>query len=275
MNHPHGRNRRLAAIATLSVACAWASPARAYRPFDGTDADVADVGNFELELGPVGWYSLGPGHYLVAPATVLNLGIVRGWELVGDFQNFVGLEPLPGEARVRLLETDVLLKALLVSGSLQGEGRGPSAAVEFGPLIPNVNGEEGFGASCDLIVSQRWEGLVLHANNWVQLTRGSLHLEWFEGVILEGSLEDAFRPVGEVFVEHEWVTGITEWSGLVGGIWRAKSGLDFDVGLREARLGDQPVTEVRLGLTWTFGVWRPEEPAGHGMSPHRQLVISE
>jgi len=28
------------------------SSAHAYRPFDGTDADVAELGEFELELGP-------------------------------------------------------------------------------------------------------------------------------------------------------------------------------------------------------------------------------
>jgi hypothetical protein len=266
------RGRGIIATA-VALTIAWASPASAYRPFDGTDADVADVGNFELELGPAGWYSQGAGHYLVAPATVLNLGVARGWEIVADFQNFVGLDPLPGEAKVRLLETDVLAKLLVVPGSLQGVGRGPSAAVEFGPLLPNVNGEEGLGASCDVVVSQRWSGLVIHANNWIQLTRGTRHLDWFEGIIFEGSLEDAFRPVGEVFVEHEWVAGVTTWSGLVGGIWRARDGLDLDVGLREARIGDQAATEVRLGLTWTIGVWSAEQPAGHGASPHRQFAL--
>jgi hypothetical protein len=267
------RPRAVMAMAAASLAVAWASPARAYRPFDGTDADVADVGNFELELGPASWYFVGSGHYLVAPATVLNLGFAPGWEFVTDFQNFVGLDPLPGQPRFRLLETDALLKLLVVPGSLQGAGAGPSAAVEFGPLLPNVNGENGVGASCDVVVSQRWPGLVIHTNNWIQLTRGTRHVDWFEGAILEGSLQAAFRPVGEVFVEHEWVTGVTTLSGLVGGIWRARSGLDLDVGLREARMGAQAVTEVRLGLTWTVGVWRPGEPAGHGASPHRQFAL--
>ena len=31
-----------------------ASPAAAYRPFDGTDAAVADVGEVEIEFQPVG-----------------------------------------------------------------------------------------------------------------------------------------------------------------------------------------------------------------------------
>ncbi len=270
---PRLRRRAISAMAAASLAIGWASPARAYRPFDGTDADVADVGNFELELGPAGLYDAGTGHYLVAPATVLNLGFARGWEAVVDFQNFVALDPTPSQPRLRLLETDALLKALVVPGSLQDAGPGPSAAVEFGPLLPEVNGDSGVGASCDVIVSQRWPGLVIHANNWIQLTRGTRHLDWFEGMIFEGSLENAFRPVGEVFVEHEWVAGVTTWSGLVGGIWRARSGLDLDVGLREARVGGQGITEVRFGLTWTLGMWRPEEPAGHGASPHRQLAL--
>jgi hypothetical protein len=261
------------AMAAASLSVAWACPARAYRPFDGTDADVADVGNFELELGPANWYFAGPGHYLIAPATVLNLGFAPGWEAVAEFQNFVGLDPLSGQPRLRLLENDALLKLLVVPGSLQGVGPGPSAAVEFGPLLPNLDGESGLGASVDVVVSQRWPGLVVHANNWIQVTRGTRHLDWFEGVILEGSLSDAFRPVGEAFVEREWVTGVVTWSGLVGGIWRARSGLDLDVGLREARMGGQGVTEVRLGLTWTVGVWKPEEPAGHGASPHRQVAF--
>jgi hypothetical protein len=53
-----------------------ASSAWAYRPFDGTDADVAGLGDFELELGPVHWYSQNGSHYVIAPATVLNLALL-------------------------------------------------------------------------------------------------------------------------------------------------------------------------------------------------------
>ena len=35
-------------------ALGWVSPAPAYRPFDGTDAAVADVGEVEIELQPAG-----------------------------------------------------------------------------------------------------------------------------------------------------------------------------------------------------------------------------
>jgi hypothetical protein len=41
--------------------------ARAYRPCDGTDADVAEYGHFELELGPTHYYREGDRNFLIAP----------------------------------------------------------------------------------------------------------------------------------------------------------------------------------------------------------------
>lgn len=238
----------VAVVATPQMA--WA-----YRPFDGTDADVASQGVFELELGPVQWYSQNDTHYAIAPATVLNLGILPGWELVVDFQNFVGMDLPANQARDRLLDTDVLAKAVILPGSLQGSGRGPSVALEAGALLPNVNDENGLGATIDLIVSQRWKGLSVHANSWVELSRTSLNADWFEGVIVEGDVDAKVRPVSEWFVEHDFVAGATTVSGLVGAVWRPASGLDLDAGLREASVHGQRATEVRLGLTWAFVLW--------------------
>jgi hypothetical protein len=186
------------------------------------------------------------------------LGYLPGCELVVDFQNFVGIDVPPGQPRDQLLDTDVLTKVVLVPGVLQGVGHGPSVAMEFGPLLPNINGQSGFGASSNLLVSERLDSVIVHVNNWLQLTRESLHVDWFEGVIIEGDVEARVHPVSEWFVEHEFVANTTTFSGLVGGIWRARDGLDFDMGLREASVGGQRASEVRLGLTWTLGVWHPE-----------------
>jgi hypothetical protein len=242
----------------------WTGDAFAYRPFDGTDADVAELGHFELELGPVHWYSQRDAHYVIAPATVLNLGYAPGWELVVDFQNYVGIDVLPGQPRDQLLDTDILTKGVLIAGVLQDHGAGPSVAAEVGPLLPNVNGQESFGASCDVIVSERWRGLTAHVNSWFELTRGDLHFDWFEGIILEGDVDGSVRPVSEWYVERDFVTRGTTLSGLVGAIWRAHDDVDLDVGLREANVSGERATEVRLGLTWTIGVWKPEERAGRG-----------
>ncbi|HEY3815798.1 MAG TPA: hypothetical protein VGL81_01445 [Polyangiaceae bacterium] len=260
------RHASLAVVLACAVVTA-SGDARAYRPFDGTDADVAEQGDFELELGPVHWYSQQDAHELIAPATVLNLGYAPGWELVIDFQNFVGIDVPPGQARDQLLDTDILTKAVLVKGALQDAGPWPSVAAEFGPLLPDVNGENGLGASLDVIVSKRWKGLAVHVNNWFELSRGDLHFSWFEGAILEGDTEAPIRPVSEWFIEHEFIAGTTTFSGLVGAIWRAKEGLDLDVGLREASVAGERATEVRLGLTWTIGVWEPKEEKGHGGRP--------
>jgi hypothetical protein len=42
------------------VICLLAQPAAAYRPFDGTDAAVADEGEVEIEFQPAGAFSAGP-----------------------------------------------------------------------------------------------------------------------------------------------------------------------------------------------------------------------
>ena len=47
--------------------------ALAYRPFDGTDADVAPRGELELEIGTVG-YLHGRDGTAVAPMQVVNFG---------------------------------------------------------------------------------------------------------------------------------------------------------------------------------------------------------
>lgn len=138
---------------------------------------------------------------------------------------------------------------------MQGAGPGPSVALEFGPLLPNVNGVDGFGASFNAIVSLRWKNFIIHVDDWAELTRTDMHFDWFTGVILEGPFEAPVRPVGELFVEHEWIANVTTWSALAGAIWRARDGLDLDVGLRIARIGDERASEVRLGFTWAVGVW--------------------
>src|SRR5438105_7745125 len=180
------RTRDLA-LSIFAAAIALASPAFAYRPFDGTDGDVADVGEFELEMGPAQYLSNSEGRYLMAPATVLNLGVARGLELVVDFKDFVGLRPVPGQQRMRLLDTDVFLKGVLRRGTLQGE-TGVSIALEAGPLLPEIGGLNGSGAEANLITSYRWDALSLHLNTAAELTRDH-QMETVVSLILEGPHE--------------------------------------------------------------------------------------
>ena len=48
------------------LAMAWHGNALAYRPFDGTDAAVAEPGQVEIELGPAQYLQIGSERTLVA-----------------------------------------------------------------------------------------------------------------------------------------------------------------------------------------------------------------
>ena len=241
-------------VAAASAIVLFASRAEAYRPFDGTDADVAELGSFELELGPVHWYDRAGQNYLIAPATVLNLGIFERTELVVDFQHFVALGALDGRPRQALRGTDILVKHVLREGILQGKS-GLSVALEAGPLTPEINGTNAFGASADLILSYRWAWGTAHFNEWPQYSRVH-NVDLVSGVIIEGPHEWLIRPVSEFSYEQEFHAGRTV-SGLLGAIWTARESFVIDVAFRGARVGAQNAAEARFGFTWALPVWEP------------------
>ena len=226
-----------------------ASPAFAYRPFDGTNGEVSDPGEFELEIGPA--YLASGARYMVAPATVLNFGVAPGMELVADFKNFVGLQRVAGKPRLQLLDTDIFLKRVLRRGVLQGEP-GVSIALEAGPLLPEINGVNAFGAQASLITSYRWDALSLHLNTTAAFTREH-HAEGFLGLIAEGPHDWAVRPVAEVYTEREAGYNAT-YSALAGAIWQVRDRLAIDGGVRHSVQADNGTTEVRLGLTLGVGL---------------------
>ncbi len=260
--------RRAAALLFAASVALSAGRAAAYRPFDGTDADTADVGEFELELGPSHYYRYGSQSYLIAPDTVLNFGVFRDTELVIDVQDFVALggpssrDVTSGHA-VALLDTDVLLKHTFRKGILQGK-TGLSIAAEGGPLTPELHGTGRFGASLDVILSYRWAWGTLHFNEWEQYTREG-YFDEFSGVIVEGPADWRVRPVSEIFFERD--RAVDTYSALLGAIWTLDESLQLDVGFREARIGDTSAEEVRLGLTWAVAMWdkAPDASASHAM----------
>jgi hypothetical protein len=248
----------------LGAGLLLAEPALAYRPFNGTDASVVTRGKFELELGPVSYYQIGGERDLVAPAVVLNYGVVDHVELVFQGLNYVALGANALPSRDRFVDTELSAKIVLREGCLQRK-RGISVAAEPGLLLPQIGGESGAGAGIGGIVTQCLEEkLTVHYNVAVELTR-ELNLDLFGGAIVEGPRALPVRPVAELFIDEELNVGTT-LSALVGAIWVAAEDLDFDVGLRVARSTDvglfgkrfgvvreSLVYEVRLGLTWRFG----------------------
>ncbi len=233
----------------LALAVTWPHPARAYRPFNSTDAAVAGKGEVELELGPIGYLVQSPGRALVAPSVVLNWGFADRWEVVLEGRHFIELGSEIQGPRLRVEDTALSLKHVLREGSLQ-EKSGLSVAMELGALLPTVNGDPGVGVEWALIVSQRWPDLTIHVNGAAAWTRAHEPGQ-FGGVILEGHDAWTVRPVAEVFIESERGRPTTA-SGLVGAIWRARDTLSFDAGVRRSRAGGIDTTEVRLGLTWGF-----------------------
>lgn len=73
---------------SLQAACAFAAlvvflsrAAFAYRPFDGTDADVAKEGEFELELGPVHYFRQNRDHLGDFFSSIILVGGPSRWPL--------------------------------------------------------------------------------------------------------------------------------------------------------------------------------------------------
>jgi len=223
---------------------------------------VADVGEFELELGPLQYQQEGDEKSFLTP-TVLNLGVIPRMELVIDF---VPLYPADGEP-YQVTDTDFFAKFLIRKGVLQDE-TGPSLAVEAGPLLPEVNGQKGFGASANLIVSERWAGLTLHLNNEAELSRSELNFGWLTSLIGEMDLGAPIRPVAEVSFEIDVNSGEKTFGALGGAIWNVTEGFDLDAAGRIASVDGERGFDVRLGLTWAVAAWTPagEESKEHDKS---------
>jgi hypothetical protein len=240
-------------VCALSVSLALARTASAFRPFDGTDADVAETGHFELELAPAGYYRSGQNTTLIAPATVLNLGIYPRFELVCDFKDYLEQEHYGPGSRASIRDTDVLVKWVAREGELQGM-TGLSVAFEGGVLTPELGGTPGYGAQLDSIISKQWPLLTLHFNEQAALTRDKF-LDLFSGLILEGPRAWPARPVSELYLERRAAGPLTR-SALLGVIWPATPGLALDSGVRAAREDNRAAYEFRLGFTWSLPIWR-------------------
>lgn len=238
---------RLVLLAALLALASYAD-ALAYRPFDGTDAAVAEPGVLEVELGPSQYLEQSDRHFFVAPAVVLNYGFTDRWELVlqGNFSHSLA----PDLATSSLLGNALLLKGVLREGSLQDQP-GPSIATEFGFLLPGIGDEPGTGFSAAAIVSQRWQALTVHFNAQAALTREQ-HADLAFSTIIEGPHDWKIRPVAELFYERDF-GGSETGSALVGAIWQVRDNVALDLGLRAGWIDDQPLREVRAGVTFGLG----------------------
>jgi hypothetical protein len=239
-----GKTRHTAIAAIIGVVALFApSPASAYRPFDGTDAAVADFGEVEIEFQPIGAMHTGSTTKPVSDG-VLNFGFAERWELVLQ----TTAQPLPVGGGPSSVPDAAFLKYVVQPGVLQDK-KGPSMAVEFGPLLPDVGGS-GVGFSWSGIVSQRWDWGTVHFNVETNLTQDQ-HGELFFDAIIEGPNTWKVRPVFEIYSDS--VINVSQsYSALAGAIWQVNDKLSFDLAFRYALIDGHPVNELRAGMTFGF-----------------------
>lgn len=226
----------------LALVALWPAAAWAYRPFDSTDAAVADKGAWEFELSPLSFEHNDAGTALVSPAARVNYGIVENWELVaeGQVDNFA-------HGGSQLSEAQLDAKAVLREGSLQDKD-GPSLGTEFSVLMPGIGTEDGAGFEWAGIASQRWDWGTIHFNIAGLLSRDARG-GVFSGLILEGPSRWPVRPVAELTYEHVF-GGDEQYGGLVGAIWQLGDHLALDLGFRHARINSRPDEQIRAGVTF-------------------------
>lgn len=231
--------RRLV-LALFTVVSGAPPAAHADRPFDGTDAAVAETGQVELELGPLqGEHEAGRTTY--TPNAVVHAGIAHNFELVVDLDSIFLADSV--------LASDLLVKHVLRRGGLQG-GTGPSLAIETGVLFPTLPlHSTDAGWSLALIASQVWDPVTVHVN--VQGVYGRYReLGAIASVIVEGPEAWRVRPVAELLASN--VDAETTSSALAGAIWNASDAVAIDLALRVERESGHAGGELRAGVTWTF-----------------------
>jgi hypothetical protein len=226
------------------VACLfilWPTPGFAYRPFDSTDAAVADKGTFEIELSPLSYTHNGAGEDLIAPQARLNYGFAEDWEVVleGQADHF-------SHGGDDLSAAELSLKTIHREGSLQKK-TGASLASEFSILLPGIRADDGAGLQWTGIASQRWEEGAVHLNIGAALTREQKTAA-FAGLILEGPDSWTVRPVAEFVYQRNF--GVSEeWGGLGGLIWKASEHFALDLAYRHGRTEGRSDDQIRAGIT--------------------------
>jgi len=225
----------------------YRSPALGYRPFISTDAAVADPQEMEVELGYFALERTDKENNFIIPQIVMNYGITRDWEVVGEFR----LEKPPAGA-VKLVSPGLFLKGVLREGVLQRQG-GVSVALEVGPLLPSTASEQnGFGFEGIGILSGEVRRFTYHVNVGGGVDRQQINPFFLWGVIGEISLLPSLRLVGEVSGESI-KEKIPDNSVLLGVIWQPpSSSVLLDAGIRKSISAGAPDWQFTTGLTWSF-----------------------
>lgn len=244
-----GRSIGLTALFGWTMAWTGAGLSFAYRPFESTDAAVADAGAWEIEIGAVNLEHDSGGDRVLVPGVRCNYGFAPRWEAVAEGSLQV-LDDSPGGQDVLLTDPRVNLKGILVDGPLQ-EGSAPvSLGVELGALLPEPHGESGAGFEGALLVSWRLGDFAFHVNAGGGLRRGSLEPLAVWGMIVERPVASGSRVAVEVNGKAAHGES-ADTSTLLGVIWE-RGGIAYDAGVRVGLARAAPDVAFTAGLTLRF-----------------------
>jgi len=198
----------------------------------------------EIELGYFNLSRSGGTNTFTTPGLVLNYGVARSLELVGEFR----LDVSPD---VDITDPAVSLKGVVREGVLQDKP-GVSIAIEGSLLLPStVAGERHVGFEAVGIVSGKLAEVTLHVNAGGGVDRAGRGFGVW-GVIGEVPLHPKVRLVGEIngeVVERERPDN----SALLGVIWQpTPRNLFLDAGVRHGISSASPDWQFTVGLTFGF-----------------------
>jgi len=212
----------------------------AYRPFDGTDAAVANRRDGNSSYSRSAHIRKAATRPHRTRPRCLIFGLSEGWEAVFEGQGQTPLSPAgrPG------LTSAAHSSACAAAGQPAGQGRAEGYD-EFGVLFPDSTGENGFGASVAGSISQRWDwgaftqrrGRRSHARHSRPLCRHHCR----------GAGEVEVRPERKFYEEN---SGGRTHLGAGRSDMAVRENLAVDVGLRHALVKRHPATNPRRGDPW-------------------------
>ncbi|MCA9668376.1 MAG: hypothetical protein KC503_22450 [Myxococcales bacterium] len=243
---------------TLSLA----APARAYRPFETTDASVSYLWQLTIEAAPASFLynTLGDTSSL-APTLVLSFGLPLNFELGAGSRLLISLPDADGERTASFVTNTLTLKKIFIEGSMQDlKRRRISLGAEMNLLLPSTNTSEQVGFEAVLTMSHVWpDVLCFHLNAAGGIARAGGAGSFFAGLALEGGWSWPMRPVLEL--SWRYVDGQGSIPTVLGGmIMPLNIDTWFDVAARWARnpAGDS-VVEITAGINWALPA-TPQSP---------------
>lgn len=226
---------------------------------DAFDAGAVGSGNLELELQPLGYFVVDAGdpeHYLVTPSVLAYLGITDRLDLIVLGRGYARVAGPAVMPRYHTRESAIDLRWLIVPGTYNEEGDGPSFALQAGVLLPNLGWDPGetIGAHAGAIFTWQLPALTIYANLWGARTPWE---SWdvFSVAAVEASSEWSVRPVIELWFDHD------THPDRGGDLPSVLAGVNVDLGesaticsgVRYAEWDGYREIEVRASLWWAVG----------------------